>query len=223
MLGKNSILSNNKDKLTHIFIMNLFKKYKWLIIIITVVAVCGAAVFSFVKPAYYDTSLSFSINRVNHQNTGEYEYDGYYAIQASDLFSQTVMSWLLTPSVLLEIYESAEIDPQISSLEEISSRFKTRKYSPQNIVVRYKERDYATAEKIATAITATVEDKAKQSNKTSDDEALFEVIGTKPVIVERTPLLWLNLLIGFIGGLVFASLLAYVLEYLKKGDIRVDN
>ena len=63
------------------------------------------------------------------------------------------MSWLLTPSVLLEIYEFADTDPEISSLEEISSRFKTKKYSPQNIVVRYKERDYDTADKIATAVT----------------------------------------------------------------------
>lgn len=203
--------------------MNIFTKYKWLIIIITIVGICSAIVFSLVKPAYYDTSLSFSINRVNHQTTTDYEYDGYYAIQASDLFSQTVMSWLLTPSVLLEIYESAGIDPQISSLEEISSRFKTKKYSPQNIVVRYKERDYQTAEKISTAITSIIQDKAKQSNKTSEEEALFEVVGTKPVIVERSPVLWLNTLIGLIAGLIFGSLLAYVIEYLKKGDIRVEN
>lgn len=203
--------------------MNIFSKYKWLIIVIIIAGICSAVAFSLLKPAYYDTSLSFSINRVNHQNTSEYEYDGYYAIQASDLFSQTVMSWMLTPSVLLEIYESAGIDPQISSLEEISSRFKTKKYSPQNIVVRYKERDYDTADKIATAITFIVQNKAQQSNKTSDDEALFEVIGTKPVIVERIPSLWINILIGLLGSLIFGLLLAYVIEYLKQGDIRIEN
>jgi len=203
--------------------MNIFSKYKWLIVVVVIVGICSAIAFSLIKAPYFDTSLSFSINRVNHQNTAEYEYDGYYAIQASDLFSQTVMSWFMTPSVLLEIYESAGIDPQISSLEEISSRFKTKKYSPQNIVVRYKERDYDTADKIATAITTTIQNKAKLSNKTSDDEALFEVIGTNPVIVERVPNLWLNTLIGLLIGLIFGSLLAYTIEYLKRGDIRVEN
>ncbi|MDP2683908.1 MAG: hypothetical protein Q8P20_02520 [bacterium] len=203
--------------------MNIFSKYKWLIIIVIIVGVCSAVAFSLIKAPYFDTSLSFSINRVNHQTTADYEYDGYYAIQASDLFSQTVMSWLMTPSVLLEIYESAGIDPKISSLEEISSRFKTKKFSPQNIVVRYKERDYETADKIATAITTTIQNNAQQSNKTSDDEALFEVIGTKPVIVERVPDLWFNTLIGLIGSIIVGSLLAYVIEYLKRGDIKVEN
>ncbi|XOU94740.1 MAG: hypothetical protein ACNFW9_01605 [Candidatus Kerfeldbacteria bacterium] len=203
--------------------MNIFKKYRWLIIIITVVAVAGGTIFTIMKPVYYDTSISFSINRLNHQTTGEYQYDGYYAIQASDLFSQTVMSWMLTPSVLLEIYSQAEIDPQITSLEEISSRFKAKKYSPQNIVISYKERDYDTAEKISSAIITIVEAKAKTSNTTTDDEALFDVKGTIPVIVERAPILWLNILISLISGLVISSLAAYIIEYLRKDNIQQEN
>lgn len=203
--------------------MNIFKKYRWLIISITVIALAGGAIFTITKPVYYDTSISFSINRLNHQTTGEYQYDGYYAIQASDLFSQTVMSWMLTPSVLLEIYDQAEIDPQITSLEEISSRFKAKKYSPQNIVISYKERDYDTAEKLSSAIITIVEDKAKISNTTTEDEALFEVEGYNPVIVERASILWLNILIALISGLVISSLAAYVIEYLRKDDSHQEN
>ena len=203
--------------------MNIFKKYRWLIISITVITLVGGAIFTVMKPVYYDTSISFSINRLNHQTTGEYQYDGYYAIQASDLFSQTVMSWMLTPSVLLEIYSQADIDPQITSLEEISSRFKAKKYSPQNIVISYKERDYSDAEKLSLAITTVVEDKAKQSNTTTDNEALFDVQGTTPVIVERAPILWLNILIALISGLVISSLAAYIIEYLRRGDSQQEN
>src|SRR3990167_294282 len=119
--------------------MNIIQKYRWLIVIISLIGLGAGLIFSLIRPISYDTSLAFTINRINKQETAEYQFDGYYAIQASDLFSQTVMSWLMTPSVLLEIYQQAGIDPKISSLEEISSRFKTRQYSPQNIVVRYKE------------------------------------------------------------------------------------
>ncbi len=198
--------------------MKIIAKYRWFIIIITVLATVGSLVYSYIKPAYFDTSISFSINRINMQTTEDYQYDGYYAIQASDLFSQTVMSWFMTPSVLLEIYEKANIDPQITSIESFTSRFKTKKYSPQNIVVRYHERDYETADAIATAIIDIVENKAAEANQTSDDKALFEVVSSKPVIVERKPVVWLNTVIGFVAGLLFSVVVAYFVEYWRREE-----
>lgn len=196
--------------------MNIFVKYRIFIISITLIAIITAGVFTYLKPAEYDTSIAFSINRINKQETEDFQYDGYYAIQASDLFSQTVMSWMMTPSVLLEIYERAGIDPQITSTENFTSRFKARKYSPQNVVIRYRERDEKTAQKIADAIIAIVEEKASAAVQTSDQKAFFEVVGSLPVIVERKPLLWLNLIVGLIGGLLVSVIAAYTIEYLKS-------
>lgn len=195
--------------------MKIFVTYRWFIVSITLVATAAAFIFSYVTPAYYDTSLSFSINRINRQETPQYQYDGYYAIQASDLFSQTVMSWFMTPSVLLEIYDKAKIDPQISSIEMLTSRFKTKQFSPQNIVVRYKERDHETAAKIAAAIGDVIEANATVANQTADQKALFEVVGAKPVIVERKPIIWLNTLIGFVGGFILSILAVYVIGYFR--------
>ncbi len=186
---------------------------------LTLVSMVAALVFSLLRPSYFDASLSFSINRTSRQETAEYQYDGYYAIQAADLFSQTVMSWLMTPSVLLEIYQTAGINPNISSLEELSSRFKTRQYSAQNIVVRYKERDFSSSENIGTAITNIIQEKSQVANQDADQKSLFSVVGSKPVIVEREPAIALNTLIGLVAGLIVSLLAAYVLEYIRTGEI----
>ncbi len=188
-----------------------------------VLAVVVSLIFSLILPKYYDSSISFAINRINRQTTTEYQFDGYYAIQASDLFSQTVMSWFMTPSVLLEIYEKAGIDPMIVSLEDFGGRFKTKKYSPQNIVVRYKERDVQTAKKIGQAIIETVQAKASVSNQSSDNQALFEVIGSKPVIVEKKPNLWLNVIIGFLSGVILGIIIAYLVDFWKNGQSTEKN
>lgn len=198
--------------------MHIVRVYRWLIISLTVVATLASLIFTYRTPAYYDSSISFSINRVNQQETSQYQYDGYYAIQAADLFSQTVISWFMTPSVLLEMYDKAKIDPQISSLTEISSRFRVKKYSPQNIVVTYKERDRQTAEKIAEAIISVTQEKAVAANQTADKKALFEVIGTQPVIVVKKPPVVMNTIVGFIGGLFLSILAAYIIEYWKKSE-----
>lgn len=203
--------------------MNIFIKYRWFIIILTIVGLVTSLTYALLKPAYYDTSLSFAINRINRQETPDYQYDGYYAIQAADLFSQTVMSWLLTPSVLLEMYKKAGIDPKIASLETFTARFKTKQYSPQNIVVRYKERDYQTADKIAGAIVSVVEERAAAANQTVDQKAFFEVVGAKPVIVKRSPVVWLHALLGFIAGFLLSSVLAYTIEYLRSSQVNVST
>jgi capsular polysaccharide biosynthesis protein len=200
--------------------MHLFRAYRWVIISLVVVAVAAALLFSYLTPVYYDTSISFAINRINRQETGEYQYDGYYAIQASDLFSQTVMSWFLTPSVLLEMYDQAGIDPKIASIEELSSRIKAKKYSPQNIVVRYKERDQATADALGQSIISVTQKKAELANQTTDNKALFEVSGAKPVIVQKKPNILMNTLIGLIGGFIISLVAAYLIDYWRTGALR---
>jgi hypothetical protein len=78
-------------------------------------------------------SVSFAVNRINSQSTAEYQYDGYYALQAADLFAQTVVSWFSTPSVLREVYDQASMDPEITTVSSLANRFKVKKYSAQNI------------------------------------------------------------------------------------------
>jgi len=197
---------------------NWLIRYRWVVISLTVIATIASFAFAYLKPVEYDTSISFQINRINRQLTSEYQYDGYYAIQASDLFSQTVMSWFKTPSVLLEIYNEAGVDPQIKTMEEFTSRLKTKQYSPQNIVVRFKEREKATAEKLSQAIVTIIQERSAKLYQGEDENSLFEVIGAKPVVVDKTPVLWLVTLIGFIGGFVIGIIIVYLVRYFKQEE-----
>jgi capsular polysaccharide biosynthesis protein len=192
----------------------ILKKGKAFIVTFTLLVTLAAFLFTYFLPVTYASSISFAVNRINKQETPYYD-DSYFGIQASDLFSQTVISWFLTPSVLLEIYESGDIDPQIKSLDKFANRFKTKKYSPQNIVVRFNERDEETATKISEAVVEVVEKKAVSINKTVDEKALFEIVGEKPVIVKNDPQISLTTIIGFIAGLVVSIVFVYLLRYFK--------
>ncbi len=197
-----------------------FKKATWIVVVLTI---AGAGISFFVsstRAPVYDTSISFSINRTIRQNTSAYQYDGYYAIQASDLFSQTVMSWFMTPSVLLEIYHAANIDPQISSIEGFTSRFKTKQFSPQNIVVRFKERDHQTAATLSQAIIKIVQDKAVASNQSEEGQGLFNVVGSEPVIVQKSPMVWVTTLIGGVVGFLLSLAVLGIAYYLRGGPNR---
>lgn len=197
--------------------MHIVLQYRWLIILTALIAAAAGLIYSYAKPVEYDTSISFFVNRINIQETEDYQYDGYYAIQASDLFSQNVMSWMMTPSVLLQVYDKAGIDPQIKTVEQFTSRFRVRQYSPQNIAVRFRERDEDTAQTIADAIIATVQEQSSQAIKTESDKSHFEVVGATPVIVEKKPIVWLNTLLALVAGLLIGLAGAYAIAFVKTG------
>lgn len=190
-----------------------------LLIIFGTLCVAGIGLaYALLSPTVYDTSISFSINRISKQETPDYQYDGYYAIQASDLFSQTVLSWFLTPSVLLEIYDGAGIDPNVSSIEQLTSRFKAKKYSAQNIVVRFIERDKQTADKISGSLVKVIEERARTSNQDSGQQAWFDVQGATPFIVEKRPSPGLMTGIGAAVGIILSVSAAYAMYSLRETD-----
>ncbi|MFA6512464.1 MAG: hypothetical protein WCV86_05075 [Patescibacteria group bacterium] len=194
----------------------VFKRFIAAMIIITVLGgLAGFLVSSIVQDVVYDTSISFAVNRISRQDTPDYQYDGYYAIQAADLFSQTIVSWFSTPSVLLEMYRNAGIEPEITSIDAFSNKFRTRKYSSQNIVLRFHEATRERAEQISQSIIETAQARVKELNKTSNQEALFDVVASEPVIVEKQPNVIFSTLLGLIAGFIIGMIVAIGLHYLR--------
>lgn len=187
--------------------------------VLVLVGVAGLGAFVAVglvlrQPERTQASLSFAVNRVSTVNSQEYQYDGYYAIQAADLFSQTVVSWFVTSPVLREVYAAAGLEPTSDSLNDLTGHFRVKKYAAQNIVVTITESDRQRAERLAEAVTQTMQTRAAALNQTADRKALFEIVGTEPAFatVHPSSLLWAlaGLVIGFLVGLSALSLEAYV-------------
>ncbi len=194
--------------------LNVFIRRKNLAFGIVLLIVAGAYVWAYVQPVRYTTSMSFSVNRLSRQSTPDYQFDGYYALQAADLFSQTIVSWLQTPSVLVEIYDSAGITTPVHSIRSLTSRFKTKKYSSQNIVVTFSAPSQEEAKRLATAITDVITARAKDVNRTTDDQSIFELTGSPPVIVKADPSPLLIGSISLVVGIVLALFLVPLVEYL---------
>jgi capsular polysaccharide biosynthesis protein len=196
--------------------LSVVNKYKWLVIFISLVAALIAFLLSYFKPVVYDASLSFAVNRTNREVTDQYQYDGYYAIQASDLVSQTVVSWFATPSVVKEIYNKAGVNPAFNSLDKYATLFQTKKYSCQNIGVKFTEKEEATAEKVAEATVEVVSTKVLELNKSADAKSLFEAVPSPAVILAVKPNVILNTVIALVAGLILSLLLVYIIQYFKE-------
>lgn len=195
--------------------LSLTWRYRWLILVVIFIPTILAVSFAATRPESFSTSLAFTVNRINKQDVKEYQYDGYYALQASDLFTETVVSWFLTPSVIVEMYDAAGVPANVQDLSSLTARFKIKKYSSQNLGVTFTSFSRADAEKLAAAVVKTVEVKASQLNQSADRKALFEVVGSKPVTVERSRQALLVGVVGFILGAFLAVLLMGLLGALR--------
>lgn len=195
--------------------IKVYWNQRWLIALIVLVTTGVALVVAGTRPERTGVSVSFAINRTNREVTTQYQYDGYYALQAADLFAQTVVSWFSTPSVLLEVYQQGNIDPAIQSINSLPARFSVRKYSAQNIVVKYTESDTTRAEKVAASMKTVMESKASKLNQTSDGKSLFEIVGGTPVIAPSKPNLGLIAAVAVVLSFAVGLFVAATRHYLR--------
>ncbi|USN53853.1 MAG: hypothetical protein H6760_01640 [Candidatus Nomurabacteria bacterium] len=187
-----------------------------LVISLTLLGGIIAFVLSYLTPVRYDVAVASTIQRVNGQNTEQFQYDEYYALQSVDLVAQTIVSWFATPSFVVAVYEEAGFDPAVQSVNELSRRFEARKYSGQNVVINFTQESRDSAEKLAQGIIALVGERVPQLVQDANDTGAFAIDFDAPVISERKANQLLDTILGLLVGLFVALFIAAAQEALSR-------
>ena len=149
-------------------------------------ALIGAALAA-VAPPRAKASLSFTVSAVARQATAEYAYDGYYAIRAAELVSDTLISWLATPSTIKGIHEKAGLPlTDEEALAAAGRAFRARKYSGQNVVVTFSAPDEDAAGRLAAAAGDVLAARAEELALSSEGSSLFRAVASPPVIASAS-------------------------------------
>lgn len=175
-----------------------------------------ATIFTIRKPVSYDNDLMILISRNGTQATADYKYDGYYAVQASDVFADNISQWLVNASVAGEVYSRAGIKSDFANFKQLSKRFKAKKLSSQYVEVTYATKDEESAKKIAHAMVDILQEKTDSLNKASNEEISFKVIYNDPLTIKSENNIWWNNLYALFGGLFMGVFLALGKNYLSE-------
>ena len=194
----------------------VIKKARWFILIFTLCVGMAAFFFAFYQIPKYKVSIGFDLNMRNRPLTQDYQYGSYYDLKGAEIFSQHVISWFLTPSVVAEIYKTADIPYEIDSFSGFTGRFKAKAYSAQNVVVTFSDVYEPNAEKLADAIVKVVNKKAADAALDVDNRPQWEAAAADPIIVQTKNPVWLVTLLGLIAGFVVSLVLVYLRNYLKQ-------
>lgn len=185
-----------------------FKKYAFFLIISIVIGGSLGITVTRLLPESYDVSLAIDIERKPSPNTDFYTYDGYYAIQATELFGKSVASWFVTPDFVEDILQNANK----SDIEDLSVKDFRTIFSPEqisaNIVevgfqVKEAEIGATLTEAISTSITEYIERRSIQD---------YSIQVGNPVIRQTQ----YNPLFFSLGGIILAFAIGVAIAGIKE-------
>ncbi|MFC1640627.1 hypothetical protein ACFL2D_01110 [Patescibacteria group bacterium] len=199
--------------------ISIARTYLVMIIIISAVGVGAALALRAMQPPVFEASRAVTISRVNAQETKDYKYDNFYAIQASELFSRTVVGWIETPAIVIDVYSEAGIDAPNDNLNSLAKVIKGTRIAPQVVQIDFDHTDKEEASKLADSVINVIQREVDKENEaTKDDEAYFHIEATKTIVVEQTKHYPLIAVISFLVSLFIGYNIALLRHYLKKEE-----
>lgn len=196
--------------------LTIIRGQKSLIFICIILCGLLALIFSLFKPMAYESLVSFSIQKVNRQDTVEFQYDNYYAMQASELLGNTVVGWLEAPDTIANVYSQAGLTPEPEELNSLVKKIKAKQISAHLVSVRFSQSSYDRANKVATSLSEVITNKVETVETTSAKNNSFTVVASEPVITEKKYNSATVTLIGLICGALLGVGIAFGREYLKE-------
>ncbi len=195
--------------------LKIIKENAKLILIITLLTVLFSFVFSAIKPTKYDASLSLLISPNKTQETDDFKYNGYYALQAGEIIADSTEQWIKSPEFVSAVYQKVQLDPNFRNIKGYAKKFKADKMSSQYVEVKFETDTKEEAEKISQAITKILNNKTEILAENSQEELSFVIVGSQPIILESRPNIVFNMIIGLIAGLFLGIFTVFGRRYFR--------
>lgn len=188
-----------------------------------------AGIVTYIIPHSYTSNLEIYVRHKGTDSSSFYTYDGYYSTQASIEYSETVAGFIQTFSALDDAAAKVEKDqayidgnfsPSILSndpdyLNEYKKHISVKIYAPQLVTVTVSDKSPIVSELWAKYIGDTVTEKLGELNQNGDSNFVIDVIH-EPVTQTNTMILWLDLVIGGVVGIVTSFTIGFIIESYKK-------
>ncbi len=193
-------------------------KYKVIFWITVIVLTLGAFVFTKTQPRSFLASTILTVNKASSLKQSQvnyYLYDNYYNVQSSSLFSMIVTSWYSSAAVVKEIYDKAGIPVPDISQKALAKTFRAGRVEPATINVSITGSDKEAITKLINASLDVVQAKTNELGRT-DTENVYDMVTFPPIVNETTANLWLNTIIGLVGGILLGVIICLAVEYFRK-------
>lgn len=138
----------------------------WLLALSVLVALLAAGTVSRFGESW-TVHFSYVVSLKEREAATAYRFDGYYALQAIELFTKTLAEWVVAPEMVAQAHRAAGLPEPTGILKAIEAEAA----APQLVRVTVRASDRAQAEQLAAGVRAVV---------ASGVPAEFQVVATEP-------------------------------------------
>lgn len=176
----------------------------------------GLAFFYFF-PKPYKAVGSFYVTRgVDLVERADFRYEGYYAQQAGTSHAETLIGLLESVDVRRATLSNLGIPVSETILREVSRNIKAQKVAPQLVTLTVKGSTSETTERFWLAMSQEVIATSDRLNRNAGDPSLHvSLVADTPTVYETFSNVYLDVFAGLIFGLLLASFVAVLKEYLS--------
>jgi hypothetical protein len=133
----------------------------------------------------YEVHFSYLISLATREDVSEYRFDGYYALQATDLFATTVAQWAKTPEVIVAAHEQAQLPLASQDPRKLLRIVSTAKTAPQLVEVTVYGQDREATLKLAQGLITVIERSVERYHEHGIPALSFRVVATDPWVGVR--------------------------------------
>lgn len=156
-----------------------------LVLIISFVAAMVAAAAAQALAPAPEVHFSYLVSLRQREDAAQYRFDGYYALQATDLFAATLASWVHTPEIIAAAYQQAGLVLTDRDPRSVQAAITATKSSPQLVEVTVRQPIEADAQKLATGLQAVMNEEVAAYHAQGIPAVTFGVVATTPWVGQR--------------------------------------
>lgn len=194
----------------------LQKRWKTILALATTLAIV-AGLASIYWPTHHKSELTVYVQRVPEEPAaGDYTYDGYYAQQAAEAYTDTVEGFLQSREIIRQALQTSNLPTDARQIRRVEKRLQVKKVAPQLINVALTMETQTETSSLVKAIAQATTQRAKILNQQENEAVVIELVSTEPLESVMQPWVGLNVMVGFFGGLLLAVGGVFTKEYLTE-------
>lgn len=155
-------------------------------------------------PGTYSTHFSYMVSMDQKDVTPAFRYDGYYAVSAVALFSETLAGLTTSPEIIVAMFEEADVSIPTLNVLDLGRIILSKKAAPQLVQFSVQDASRVTSEKLATGLKKVIRKKIDEYNTQGISAVSFQATATDSWTsyntVKPLPIASSLFMLVFIGG-----------------------
>lgn len=201
--------------------LRILQKHSRVIMAGALLGISLAALVNYYWPVRYQATVNVYVQRAPETPvSGEYTYDGYYAGQAAEAYTDTVVGFLRSLDIVKRAVEISGLTVPDEGISRYQQKINVVKVAPQLIELRVKLPERELAVKLASALAQATRERAQLLNQETQNLMIIDLVNPEPLVQELKASILLNLLVGFFAGLFISIAGVFVWEYLSADRLK---